>query len=127
MSNDANKTGRFRVSLKVLLLVLLATGAGFGLLGRLLQHDPNMFAAVVSLLSTVVPYVLAVGTILWIGRKRRQSGLLAWGIFLILLPLVGFGVVMFTQMLAGPSPGNLGMQSNADLINKQVQTIPLVQ
>ena len=122
MSNDANKTGRFRVSLKVLLLVLLAIGAGFGLLGRLLRHDPRMFSAVVGVLSTIVPYVLAVGTILWMGRKRRQFGLLAWGIFLILLPFIGFGVMALTQMYAGPSPGNLGMQSNADIINKQLPT-----
>lgn len=122
MNKAPEKSGHFRVSLKVLLLVLLATGAGLGLLGRLFQHDPDLFSTVVSVLSTIVPFVLAIGTILWIAGKSRQSGLIAWGIFLILLPFVGFGVITLTQMYAGPSPGNLGIQSTADLIEKQLPT-----
>ncbi len=120
MSNNSDKPFRFRVSLRGLFLALLVLGAGFGILGRLLRQNPQMFAAVVGALSTVVPYVLAVGTILWIGGRRRQYGLLVWGICLIVLPFVGFGTIALTQMFVGTSPSNLRTQTTANLIDQQL-------
>lgn len=43
-----------------------------------------------------------------------------WGISLVVIPFIGFGVIAITQMFAGTSPGNLGLQSTTLLIDQQL-------
>lgn len=120
MSTDSAKPFRFRISLRGLLIALVVFGAGIGVLGRLFRHDPDLFAVVLSVLSTIVPFVLAIGTIIRLGIKHRQSGLWLWGITLIVIPFIGLGVIGVSRMFVGTSPNNLAMQSTSVLINQQL-------
>jgi hypothetical protein len=71
-----------------------------------------MFQAVVGMLSTLGPFLLAIGTILWIGfraKPNRRWGLIAWGVALLVLPFVGMGVMIvgyqIAPLIASPTPG----------------------
>jgi hypothetical protein len=64
-----------KFSLKTMLISICAVGAILGVMGRLLTENPEQFLWVMNFCSTVVPFVLAGGTIIWIGlrTKRFQS------------------------------------------------------
>jgi hypothetical protein len=71
-----------------------------------------MFQAVVGMLSTLGPFLLAIGTILWIGfrsKPDRRWGLIAWGATLLVLPILGMGVMIvgyqIAPLVASPTPG----------------------
>lgn len=103
---------QFRISLKWLLAALLMLGAGLGLLGRLFYTDREVFRAVVMGLSTAAPFMLAIGTVLWIGVRRRRYGLVAWGGLLVAAPFIGVGVLYLADR-AEPPINARALPSNA--------------
>ena len=87
-------------SLRTFLIATLAIGVGAGLLGRLFFANRDTFMGVVALLSTAGPFLLAIGTIVWIGLRRkpdRRWGLIAWGGVLLLMPIVGVGMLLLAD------------------------------
>jgi len=63
----------FQFSLRTFLIVTCATGVAAGLLGRLYLRAPQLSFMVVTLISTTVPFALAIGTILRIGLRRESA------------------------------------------------------
>jgi hypothetical protein len=115
--SDANETrAPFQFSLRTFLIVTSVVGIGAGLLGRLLLRDPQQFAIVVGLLSTIGPFLLAIGTIVWLGSRQRRRRLVFWGVLLLLTPVVGIAATFLTRYFLGPMPNNLRMQSIQQLI-----------
>ncbi len=54
-------------------------------------------------------------------RKAYRSGrLIAWGIALLLMPLVGLGGLLLFRLAAGPSPQALGLLGNQELIQQRL-------
>jgi hypothetical protein len=70
MARNTEPPKRIQVSLRTYLLAVLAAGLTLGILGQLFRHQPELFAVVISVLSTIVPFVLAIGTVVWIGFHR---------------------------------------------------------
>lgn len=62
-----------KFSLKAFLFVLIAVGVGAGVMGRLFFKQPEIFMGVLSLVSTAVPFLLAIVTILWIGFRHKPA------------------------------------------------------
>lgn len=110
-----------RISLKMLLILLLAVGAGIGLLGRLFLSNPQVFFAVVGGLSTIVPFLLAISTIFVLGFRGKRQGLMLWSGLLILMPIIGISVIFFGQRFVGSSPSNLAVQNTQMLIEEQLR------
>jgi len=81
-----------KFSLKSLLISMCVVGATFGIMTRLLMENPEMFLAVVRVGATLGPFLLAVGTIVWIGFRGvpRGRGLVIWGCTLLLTPVLTF-------------------------------------
>jgi hypothetical protein len=46
-------------------------GAFVGIMTKLLIESPEVFLNVLAILSTIVPFLLAIGTIIWLGIRRR--------------------------------------------------------
>ena len=57
-------------------------------MGNLLLNRPEVFINVVHLSATVLPFLLAVGTIIALGLKREAAAapFVVWGVFLLLFP-----------------------------------------
>ncbi len=70
MARNAEPPKRIQVSLRTYLIAVLGAGLTLGVLGQLFRHQPELFAVVISVLSTIVPFVLAIGTVVWIGFHR---------------------------------------------------------
>ena len=64
-----------KFSLKAMLISIFAIGAILGVMGRLLTENPEQFLWVMNFCSTIVPFVLAGGTIIWIGLRTKRSQL----------------------------------------------------
>jgi hypothetical protein len=76
-----------KFSLRTFLIVVCVVGATAGVMGNLLLNRPEDFINVVYLSATVLPFLLAVGTIIVLGWKReRRPRLVAWGALLLLWP-----------------------------------------
>lgn len=58
-------------SLRTFLIGVCVTGLSIGVLGHLFRRDPESFLEAVEVLSTIVPFVLAIGTLVWLGLRRR--------------------------------------------------------
>ena len=69
---DPKPRRRFQFSLRTFLIVVCILGVGGGLLGRLLLRYPVSLRMVLSLLTSVVPFLLAVVTIVVLGVRRRS-------------------------------------------------------
>jgi hypothetical protein len=83
-----------KFSLKVMLVGLCIVGAFAGMMGNWLIREPEKFFVAINLCATVLPFVLATGTIIWLGIKReRRRELVAWGVFLLLMPILVRGTV----------------------------------
>jgi hypothetical protein len=77
-----------KFSLKTFLFGMCGIGAFLGIMGKLLLERPETFMAALAIEGTVVPFVLAIGTIIFLGlRGERRWKLVAWGSFLLLLPI----------------------------------------
>ncbi len=69
------------------------------------------------MLSTVLPFLLATGTIIWLGlRRERRPRLAMWGVFLLLCPLA----VRFALSLFWPTGDLLRFLSTNRLITKRL-------
>ena len=112
--------GGLRISLKWWLVLLVVGGAGLGLLGRSFFQYPEVFMAIVSIGSTIVPFLLAVGTLIVLGVRQRRRGLTLWGIALTLMPLIGLGCVALISFYFQGSPGGLSAKSTQQLITQEV-------
>ena len=91
-----------------------------GLLAKLLFQSPDTFRAVVALLATAVPFLLAIGTILRLGYQGQQRRLRAWGWLLFFMPIIGFAVMLIADRYIGSAPGGIGILSNTQLINQRL-------
>ncbi|MBN2296826.1 MAG: hypothetical protein JXM70_30655 [Pirellulales bacterium] len=148
MPTNTKKRSPFQFSLRTFLIVTTATGVGLGIMGRLFMRNPDIFMTVLGVLSTVVPFLLAIITIIWIGaggkphpaancrqcgadlsevipsqytlRRERRWGLVIWGIMLLAMPAIGLALMVVAQKFYGPSPGGLGMLSTEELIEKRL-------
>ncbi len=105
-----------RISLKSSLLILAILGAGAGLLGRLFMTNPQSFFRVSSILVIIVPFLAAIVTIAWIGRKHQIRGLGKWAVLLLLIPPLGMGGILMLQNMGRGSQG-LGVLSNKQILN----------
>ena len=120
MSTNPEPGRPFRYSLRTFLIATCAVGLSMGLLGRLFLRNPELCMGIVGMLSTIGPFVLAVGTIVWIGLRGRRWGLTSWGVVLAVTPLVGIGAILATRYFLGPSSGNLDLrlQTNRQLLQQ---------
>lgn len=73
MADQYEPKFRFQYSLRTFLIFISVFGVGFGLLGRLLIYDSAYFRSVLSILSTVCPFLLAILTIFWLGIRPKPS------------------------------------------------------
>jgi hypothetical protein len=69
MPADVEIRYRPRISLRMLLLGFALLGVAIGVLGRLFVRNAEVFLMVVSVLSTIVPFLLGLATILWLGIR----------------------------------------------------------
>lgn len=77
-----------KFSLRTFLIAICVVGATAGVMGNLLLNRPEDFINVVHFSATVLPFLLAAGTIIVLGLKReRRPRLVAWGVFLLLFPI----------------------------------------
>jgi len=119
-----------KFSLKTMLIAICGVGALLGIMGRLLIERPEEFLWVMNLFSTVVPFVLAGGTIVWIGLRsrpvpyadapsntsRRRWGLAIWGVALLLTPVV----VQIALSVIAPTRNPLQLLSTQRLIRNRL-------
>jgi hypothetical protein len=78
-----------RISLKWWLLGLCGLGAFVGMMGNWLLRSPETFLSAILVCTTIVPFGLAIGTIIWLGLKpQRRPGVVAWGVSLVLFPVL---------------------------------------
>jgi hypothetical protein len=82
-----------KFSLKTFLIVLCVGGAFVGLMGNLLLESPEAFLRVLFFCATVVPFVLAVGTVIALGLRLKKRKVVAWGILLLLVPPLTYGAM----------------------------------
>src|SRR3954465_15645693 len=76
-----------KFSLRTFLIAVCVVGAVIGVMGKLLLENPEAFVAVWWIGSTIVPFVLAVVTILVVAVRSKRKGLAAWGLVLLLFPI----------------------------------------
>ncbi len=62
-----------QVSLRTYLIAVLAAGLTLGVMGQLVRSRPEIFLAVLYAGSTVLPFLLAIGTVLWVGLHRSPT------------------------------------------------------
>ncbi len=106
-----------KFSLKTFLFGMCGVGAFVGILGKLLLEQPETFQSVLIALATIVPFVLAVGTVFYLGlRGERRWKLIAWGCFLILLPIC----VLLFQRLLMPTGNPLQLLTTRRLIERRL-------
>jgi hypothetical protein len=106
-----------KFSLKTFLITLCVGGAAVGVMGKLLLESPEVFLRILTLAATVGPFLLAVGTIIWIGlRGKRQWKLVGWGTFLLLLP----PTVFVGMQILWPSGNPLRVLSTRRLIERRL-------
>ena len=106
-----------KFGLKTYLISLCVLGATAGILGKLFVETPETFLSVVALASTVLPFLLATGTIIVLGlRHKRRPRLVMWGLFLLLCPLA----VRFALSLLWPTGDPLRFLSTNRLITKRL-------
>jgi hypothetical protein len=111
---------RLRVSLKLMLVALTGIGVGFGLLARWLIRYPDHSGLAAVLLCTVLPFLLAIGTVVWMGLRVRQKSLIAWAGMLLLMPFLGIGFLYLLERYRGSSPAALALASTEQLIAQQL-------
>jgi hypothetical protein len=87
--HGTSKETPMRIGLKWWLLGLCGLGAFIGMMGNWLLRSPEEFFAAIMFCSTIVPFALAIGTIIWLGLKPQlRPGVVAWGASLVLFPIL---------------------------------------
>jgi hypothetical protein len=120
MSAGSKARFRFQYSLKTFLIVSCALGVFAGVMGRLLLHDPQTFLQVSNSLVFAGPFLLAIGTILWIGLRGRRRGLMIWGGTLAGMQVLGLAVLGLVTQVLGPPPYYLALQSNQQVLQTRL-------
>lgn len=108
----------FQFGLRAMLVGLTVSGVGLGILGKLYFTNYAVFYGIASGLVTIVPFLLAVGTVIRLGVKANQVTLTIWGLTLLLTPVVGMCLLFWLQTMAGPSMSGFGLMSNQRLIRE---------
>jgi len=111
---------RFQFSLKRMLVILTVVGISIAVLAQLFFHNFQLFQVVLGVSCTIVPFILALATIIRIAVRSKQRGLLLWGILLGVLPLIGSAVQVILLTVNGPSSNGMGMLSNQQLIQNRL-------
>lgn len=109
-----------RISLKWMLILLIALGTGAGLLGRTFFRHPDVFRAIVMACSTVVPFLLAIVTLFVVGKRHKRRGLVWWGSLLLAMPFFGFGLLAVGERYLGSGPGGLGVLTTSQIIQQRL-------
>jgi len=109
-----------RISLKWMLILLIALGTGAGLLGRTFFRHPDVFRAIVMACSTIVPYILAILTLFVIGKRQKRRGLVLWASLLLVVPFFGFGLLAVGERYLGSAPGGLGVLTTNQIIQQRL-------
>ena len=98
----------FRFSLRTMLIALLGFGVYFGVMGRLLLQNSQAFYVIWSATTTLVPFVVAIGLLLWISRGHQSKRQIRfWAILLGVTPIVGLislPAFHFLQKAVGTRP-----------------------
>jgi hypothetical protein len=86
-----------RFSLKFMLIAVCVIGAYAGIMSRLFYESPEQFFTAFIISYTVGPFLLAIGTIIWLAIRQNplvgsRRNLLIWGIVLLFVPMLGFVV-----------------------------------
>jgi hypothetical protein len=84
-----------RFSLKFMLIAVCVLGAYCGIMARLFYESPEQFFTAFILSYTVGPFLLAIGTIVWLGLRLRpgsRRSIMIWGIVLLFVPILGYVV-----------------------------------
>ena len=115
-----NDSFRLQFGLRTMLVCLTVGGAAVGLLGKLYFTNPDLGAFVVGFLTTIVPFVLATGTLIRIGWRSKQRLLSIWGTILLVTPLIGAVLMFAMQMYARPNSRGRGLMSNKALIQREL-------
>ncbi|MCA9240778.1 MAG: hypothetical protein KDA37_11285 [Planctomycetales bacterium] len=113
------------MSLKWMLVLIVAAGAILGLMGKLLLYDVAVFCGVLAAVSVLGALLAAVTTLVVVGAGRlsadsRRWGLLAWGIFLLAIPFLGVGGAFLADHFADKLPTRLRVSSNDRLIHHEL-------
>jgi hypothetical protein len=105
-----------RFSLKTFLLTTTLFGAGCGLFVHFKNNNPEGLFGFLQILSTVVPFVLALSTVLWVavkGSPPKNRKLIRWAATLIILPIAILGFLGF----ASDSGGAYAFVANSYLVS----------
>jgi hypothetical protein len=122
-----------KFNLKTMLFVVCTLGATIGVMGKLLTETPETFFQILDIAVSVAPFVLATGTIIWLGLKRtpaaatndkaeaneidkRRWRLVAWGVVLLVWPLVSIGITSYLW----PNRNPLAVLSTQRLIQQRL-------
>jgi hypothetical protein len=106
-----------KFSLRFMLISLCLLGAFVGMMGNWLIRSPETFFVAIQICSTILPFALAIGTIVWLGlRAPRRRGLVLWGVFLLLMP----ALVQLPVALIFPSRDPLRVLGNKRLIETRL-------
>lgn len=108
------------VSLKWMLLGLVVLGAGAGLLGKAFLEQHELFLVAGSVLSTIVPFVLAIATIIVLGRRTENRRVIAWAILLACVPPLGLTSMAIVEKLVQPGVGGMGLLSTEEIIANEL-------
>ncbi len=122
MSDTPQPRHGFPLSLRFCLFAFLAIGVVAGLLGRLFFRNLEVFLAVFSMICTAGPFLAAVITIVTLGTRQRprSRGLVIWGIFLLLTPIVGMGALLLARAMLGPQLSSMTTLSNQQVIEQEL-------
>lgn len=126
-STPTSKSDGFRISLKWMLVGFVVLGAGSGLLAKAFLQNPNVFRLAMLVLSTIVPFALAIGTLLRLGIRSRRKPLVVWAALLGVAPFIGFTLLFVASTFIKPSPGGMGASGLGAVANQQLinQRLPL--
>ena len=83
-----------RFGLKTMFVALALVSVTIGVMGKLWIENPEAFFQTLMIATTVGPFLIAVGTIIWLGlRGSKPAGwiLVGWGSLLLVTPVLGIG------------------------------------
>src|SRR2546423_1800144 len=58
-----------RFSVRTMLILVAVIGATLGIMSKLFVEQPEVFYQVLMVLATIVPFLLAIGTLAWLGLR----------------------------------------------------------
>gem|GEM_PF-5516843 len=103
-----------------MLIALTVAGVAIGLLAQLYFANPSACLGLVMALSTVLPFLLATGTLIRLGWRSKQRSVAVWGTVLLLTPIAGSALVFLLQSFARPGSGGLGVMSNKQIMQREL-------